>query len=149
MRLSLHTDYALRTLMFLAGRQGRATTTDVAEFFDISKDHVAKVAQRLTRLGWVRSLRGPGGGLELARDPKQIRIGEIVRGFEGNTHLLECVGSVQRVCVIQPGCRLRSVLAEAERVQMQYLDSVRLADVVEPGRDLITWTELDSGGKPA
>jgi DNA-binding IscR family transcriptional regulator len=39
----------------------------------------------------------------------------------------------ENVCVIQPGCKLRHVLAEAERRQVEYLSGVRLADVVNPG----------------
>ena len=128
MRLSLQTDYALRTLMFLASRPGRGNVAQVAEFFDISKDHVAKVVQHLARLGFVRSMRGAGGGIELARPADQIRIGEVAAAMEGNMHLLECVGT-DNVCVIQPGCRLRRVLAEAERIQTEYLNSVRLSDV--------------------
>ena len=60
MRLSLHTDYALRTLMYLASQRGRCHVADVAGFFRISKDHVAKVVQRLAHEGLVRSVRGVG-----------------------------------------------------------------------------------------
>src|SRR6476620_1454086 len=116
MRLGLHTDYALRTLIYLAGRSERASVAQVAAFYEISKDHVAKVVQSLARQGYVRSIRGAGGGIELARRPEEIRIGEVIEDFEGNLHLLECVG-VENVCVIQPGCKLRSVLAQAERLQ--------------------------------
>lgn len=139
MRLSLYTDYALRTLIYLAGRPGRSNVASVAEFFSISKDHVAKVAGQLARLGYVRSIRGIGGGIELARPPDDVRVGEVITAFEGNTHLLECVGTAG-VCVIQPGCQLRHVLAEAERVQMDYLNSVRLSDVVSPGGQLVELT---------
>jgi len=136
MRLSLHTDYALRTLIFLAGRPGRASIAQVAEFFGISKDHVAKVVQALVRLQYVRSVRGSGGGIELLRDAREIRVGQVIRDFEGPMHLLECVGQ-DNVCVIQPGCRLRGVLARAEQLQMDYLDSIRLTDVVQPGGQLL------------
>lgn len=135
MRLALHTDFALRTLMFLAGRDGRASIGDVAEFFGISKDHLAKVAQRLAREGFIRSIRGIGGGLELARPADEINLGEVIERFEGSLHLLDCV-VMENVCRIQPGCRLRSVLAEAERVQRDYLTSVRLSDVVRVGQHL-------------
>ena len=135
MRLALHTDFALRTLMFLAGRNGRANIGEVAEFFGISKDHLAKVAQRLAREGFVRSMRGVGGGLELSRPAKEITVGEVIERFEGSLHLLDCV-AIENVCRIQPGCKLRKVLAEAERVQREYLNSVRLSDVVRVGHDL-------------
>ncbi len=136
MRLALHTDYALRTLLLLAARPGRASVGQVAEFFKISKDHVAKVVQSLARLGYLRSIRGIGGGIELLKKPEDIRIGQVILDFEGNMHLLECV-SIENVCVIQPGCRLRTVLAQAERLQMDYLNSVRLADIVVPQNELL------------
>lgn len=129
MRLSLQTDYALRTLMYLASRPGRTTVTAVADFYRISTPHVAKVVNQLSRLGYVRSIRGAGGGIELARSPADVSIGAVVRAFEGNLHLLECVGT-DNVCVIQPHCKLRGVLAQAERIQMDYLNSVMLRDVL-------------------
>lgn len=131
MRLSLQTDFALRTLMFLASRQAkaRATIRDVAAFFRISAPHVAKVVNQLSRLGYVRSIRGIGGGIELGRTPAEIRVGDVVMAFEGNMHLLECVGT-DDVCVIQDHCKLRNVLARAERLQLDYLKEVRLSDVI-------------------
>jgi Rrf2 family nitric oxide-sensitive transcriptional repressor len=128
MALSLHTDYALRTLMFLAARKRRASVAEIARFYAISRDHLAKVAQRLARAGYVRSLRGVGGGLELAASPESLRLGDVIRSLEGELHLLDCV-AIDNVCVIQPGCHLRQVLAEAERLQREYLNSVTLSDV--------------------
>jgi len=135
MRLALLTDYALRTLIYLAGKPGRANIQEVADFYRISPHHVAKVVHRLARLGYVRSIRGVGGGIEMARAADDIRVGEVIVAFEGNMHLLECVGT-PKVCVIQPHCRLREVLAEAERLQRGYLDSVRLSEIVQPGGQL-------------
>ncbi|MBS0262388.1 MAG: Rrf2 family transcriptional regulator [Planctomycetes bacterium] len=131
MRLSLQTDYALRTLMFLATRrsQGRATIAGVSEFFRISAAHVAKVVNQLARLGYVRSVRGIGGGIELAKEPAQIPVGEIILAFEGHMHLLECVGA-DNVCVVEKHCKLRGVLAHAEKLQLDYLRQVSLAEVL-------------------
>jgi Rrf2 family nitric oxide-sensitive transcriptional repressor len=67
----------------------------------------------------------------LAKSPAEIRIGEVVLAFEGNMHLLECVGRDQ-VCVIESFCKLRGVLAEAERLQAEYLNRVTLQDVIPP-----------------
>jgi Rrf2 family nitric oxide-sensitive transcriptional repressor len=131
MRLSLQTDYALRTLMFLASkkRPQRATIADVAGCFRISVAHVAKVVNQLSRLGYLRSVRGAGGGIELGRDPALIRVGDVIIAFEGNIHLLECVAT-EDVCVIQSHCKLRNVLAKAEQLQLEYLREVRLSDVI-------------------
>lgn len=139
MRLDLHTDYGLRTLIYLAGKPGRASAAEVAGFYRISKDHVAKVVQSLARLGYVRSIRGVGGGIELAREPDEVRVGQVIVDFEENMHLLECVGT-PNVCTIQPGCKLRAALAQAERLQLDYLNTVRLSDIVRPGGQLLEIT---------
>lgn len=129
MTFSLQTDYALRTLMLLASRKKRATVGEVAAFFGISVPHVAKVVNQLSRLGFIRSIRGIGGGIELKKDPATIRIGEVILAFEGNLHLLECVGT-EDVCKIQSYCKLRTVLAHAEQLQLTYLNDVFLSDVI-------------------
>jgi len=135
MRLSLQTDYALRTLLYLATRSGRTTVAEVAGFYGISAHHVGKVVHQLGRLGYVRNQRGPGGGIVLAREAGAITVGQVVLDFEGSMHLLDCVGS-PGLCVIQPGCTLRGVLAEAERVQMDYLRGVTLAELLPTPLDL-------------
>ncbi|MDX1947493.1 MAG: Rrf2 family transcriptional regulator [Pirellulaceae bacterium] len=137
MRLALYTDYALRTLLYLAMHPGRGSVAKVAEFFHISKDHVAKVVQALAKLKYVRSVRGVGGGIELLQRPADIRVGQVILDFEGSMNLLECI-SVQNVCTIQPNCRLRSVLAQAEKLQMDYLKSVRLSELLPGGDKLLT-----------
>ena len=116
--------------MYLASRKAktRAKIADVARFFRISLPHVAKVVNQLARLGYVRSVRGIGGGIELGRKPADIRIGDVVVAFEGNMHLLECIGT-EDVCVIQSHCKLRNVLARAEKLQLDYLREIRLSDV--------------------
>jgi Rrf2 family transcriptional regulator, nitric oxide-sensitive transcriptional repressor len=138
MRLSLQTDYALRTLLFLATRTERTTVADVAGFFGISAHHLGKVVHQLGRLGYVRNQRGPGGGIVLARNPGAISVGRVILDFEGNLHLLDCVAA-PGLCVIQPGCTLRGVLAEAERLQMDYLNSVTLEALLPIPLDLATF----------
>jgi Rrf2 family nitric oxide-sensitive transcriptional repressor len=135
MRFSLQTDYALRTLMFLAMRPERSTVAQVAEFYRISQAHVAKVVHQLGRFGFVRNVRGIGGGIELARQPADIRLGEVVVAFEGNLHLLECVARTG-VCVIESFCKLKQVLAKAEQIQLDYLNSLTLLDVLPNRRQL-------------
>jgi Rrf2 family nitric oxide-sensitive transcriptional repressor len=128
--------------MFLAVRPGRQTVAGIAEFFRISQTHIGKVVNQLARLGYVRSIRGIGGGLELARSPNEISIGEVVRAIEGNVHLLECI-SMDDVCIIQKHCKLRTVLDRAERIQFEYLNSVTLSDVLpfEPPQPVANPTE--------
>ncbi len=140
--LSLQTDYSLRILMFLAAHaERRCQIQEVASFFGISKDHLAKAARRLGQEGFIRTIRGVGGGLELSRSPQDIRLGDVIQRVEGQLGLLDCT-QVEGVCRIQSGCKLKSVLVEAERLQREYLESVCLSDVVAAGDDLVQLTSL-------
>jgi Rrf2 family transcriptional regulator, nitric oxide-sensitive transcriptional repressor len=132
MGFTTQTDYGLRTLMFLATRRGRANVADVAAIFGISVHHVAKVVNLLARSGYVRSVRGIGGGIELAASPEEIRLGDVVLKFQ-SLHLLQCIDTSD-VCAIQSFCKLKGILAEAERIQLEYLNSVTLADIVPTRR---------------
>jgi len=138
MRLALQTDYALRTLLYLATARHRATVTEISSFYSISVNHLGKVVHQLGQLGYLRNVRGPGGGIELLRPSTEITVGALIRDFEKrNIHFLECAYN-EDVCVIQPGCRLRGVLAEAERRQMEYLDGVTLESLCPPAGGLVT-----------
>jgi Rrf2 family nitric oxide-sensitive transcriptional repressor len=135
MRLTTHTDFALRTLMYLAALGRRATVAEVAQLYGVSANHIAKVVNQLARLGYVRSVRGIGGGIELARQPAALRLGDLIEALEGNLHLLDCVVT-EDVCAIQSFCLLKGVFEEAERVQLAYLNTLTLADVVPRKREL-------------
>jgi Rrf2 family nitric oxide-sensitive transcriptional repressor len=68
MRLTLHTDYALRVLIHVAIADGKLITiSDIAERFDISKQHLMKVVSDLSRKGYLETVRGRGGGIRLRR----------------------------------------------------------------------------------
>src|SRR5688572_26119897 len=138
-RLNLSTDYALRTLLYLASEPGRqASTREIAGFYGISADHTSKVIQHLAHGGYVRAGRGRGGGVRLARPAPEISVGEVVELFEGPVALLECVDH-SGVCVIESGCRLRRLLGEAGAQLIRTLRKTTLADLVEPpGRPLVS-----------
>ena len=136
MRLRLQTDYALRLLMDLAVRGSPATLAHVAADFDISREHLVKVAQRLSSLGYVRTRSGRGGGVELALPAEEIDVGEVLAGMEGREGVLDCVTN-SAACVLEPGCRLRVLLMRAEDAFYETLRGTTLASLVSkptPGR---------------
>ncbi|PKQ03496.1 MAG: BadM/Rrf2 family transcriptional regulator [Alphaproteobacteria bacterium HGW-Alphaproteobacteria-11] len=137
MRLTLHTDYALRLLMYLAVKpDGRATIREVAETYGISRNHLVKVAHELGRAGFVETLRGRGGGLRLARPAEAIGIGKVVRAMEQDFRLVECFDPQTDRCRISPSCRLRRLLREALEAYMDVLGNATLADLVEKPKPL-------------
>lgn len=130
MRLTTHTDYALRVLIYLALAQDRRTTIgDIARAYAISENHLMKVGQHLARSGWVISTRGKGGGLCLARHPEDIVVGEVIRDMEAGFDLAECHAD-RGACAITPFCKLRTVLADALAAFLGELDRHTLADLL-------------------
>ncbi|WP_447927797.1 MULTISPECIES: Rrf2 family transcriptional regulator [unclassified Vreelandella] len=131
MQLTQFTDYSIRVLIYLAVKgEERATISEIAETFEISRNHLMKVVQALSQKNYVTAMRGKNGGLWLARDPKTIKMGELVREMEHDMGLVECF---QRgnTCVITPSCQLRSVLGEALAAFLAVLDRYTLSDVLD------------------
>lgn len=140
MRLSTHTDYALRVLMYLGVRgEGKPLPTigDIADSYGISRNHLMKVVQRLGQEGYVETLRGKGGGLRLGQPADRVRLGTVVRLLEARREpLVECFDRDSNTCIIGRPCRLRPILAEAEDAFMAALDRYTLADLLAPRADL-------------
>jgi Rrf2 family nitric oxide-sensitive transcriptional repressor len=129
-RLNLQTDYALRLLMHLAANtQGLVTIADVANRFRISRAHLMKVAFLLGKGGFVQTVRGRAGGLRLAREAREIQVGDVFRFMEGDAELVGCVGAAQGDCVVAKACRLRGILGEALAAFVGVLDRYTLADL--------------------
>ncbi len=132
----MQTDYALRLLMFLTVNPARLSTiSEVAEHYAVSRNHLMKVANALSGLGFVDSTRGRGGGMSLAMNASQIVIGDVVRAMENDFELVECLGDDNQ-CVIAQGCRLAKVLVDANNAFLAVLDEVSLADLSSRNRTL-------------
>ncbi|HVH39843.1 MAG TPA: Rrf2 family transcriptional regulator [Gemmatimonadaceae bacterium] len=137
MRLTRHTDYALRTLSFLAIHDGEpARIADIARRMGMPSDHVAKVVARLAALGYVETTRGRVGGVRLARDPADIVVGDVVRATEDNLTLVECFDPVTNQCPIAPACLLAPTLGAALDAFFEVLDRRTLADLTKRPREL-------------
>lgn len=135
MRITSHTDYALRTLIYLAAHpQERVPTRDVAGVFDISLNHLLKVVHRLGALGYVEVVRGKGGGMQLMRHPGTIRVGDVVRDFEPDLNLVECFDTERNQCLITPACSLQGTLRDATEAFLEVLDGQTIEDVVQSRR---------------
>lgn len=136
MRLTTFSDYSLRVLIYLATEPDRrATIAEIAQAFEVSENHLMKVVHFLGREGWLRNLRGKGGGLELARAPGEIRLGAVLRASE--TQLpAECFDRATNRCVITPVCKLKHVLAEASAAFYGALDRYTVEDIAANRRAL-------------
>ena len=144
MRLTLHTDYALRVLMYV-GVKGNTLSTipEIVDDFDISRGHIMKVVHHLGRLGYLDTIRGKGGGIRLARKPSQINVGAVVRDMEEELAVLGCLQGSEGYCRIEGCCVLRSALRNATSAFLATLDRYTLADLIKPRRSLVRSLALE------
>lgn len=137
MKLTTFSDYTLRVLMFLAIERNRlATIPEIAAAYGISENHLMKVVHQLARSGVIESVRGKGGGIRLAREPEEIRLGEVVRASEGSGAIVECLSDNPVTCKIAPVCRLTGILVRAFETLYATLNEYTLADLVSNPRPL-------------
>lgn len=133
MRLTQYTDFSIRVLIYLGLHPDRrCTIQEIAEGYEISRNHLMKVVQQLAGSGFVVSARGSGGGLTLARPPEAINLGDVVREMEPDFGMVECMRPGNH-CVITPACTLPRMLAEATNAYLEVIAKYTLADLLQPG----------------
>jgi Rrf2 family transcriptional regulator, nitric oxide-sensitive transcriptional repressor len=131
MKLTSFTDYSLRVLIYVAAQSAAsARIADIARTYDISEHHLTKVVQSLGKAGFLTNVRGHGGGLELARPAREIKVGAVVRHTEGAAMPAACFDPTAIDCKILRVCRLRLVFEEALRAFYAVLDDYTLEDLV-------------------
>lgn len=130
MRLTTMTDYAMRLLIFLAQQPERlCTIAEIARSYDISQSHLMKITHQLALAGWIETVRGKGGGMRLARAPRDIVLGEVVRSMEPDFSIVECLATGGG-CMLSGNCKLTGVMDGALRSFMEHLDGHTLADIL-------------------
>lgn len=150
MKLTGFTDYSLRVLMYMAIEpEQRATIAQIATAYAISEHHLVKVVHFLGQQGWLKNVRGKGGGLELGMAPERIVLGQVVRATEGVAAVAECFEEGGGHCALSHSCRLHGVLREAVTAFEAVLDRYTLADVVSNRHQLAQILFVEPGHKLA
>lgn len=135
MQLTRFSDYALRVLMYVhAAGDRRVTIEEMAASYRISRAHLMKVVNALTRARYLSAVRGRAGGVLLARPAESIRLGDVVRATEPDFALVECFSSGSE-CVIDGCCRLPAVLRRALAAFMAELDQHTVASIALRPKD--------------
>lgn len=131
MKLNANTDFLYRALIYVALHPDRLVTArEIAEAYELSHNHISKVCQELIRHGFFHAQRGRGGGIQLARKPEDIRLGELLYLGEESPRVIDCETGIGGICRIAPACRLKGYFAQAQRAFLDTLNSHTLAEVI-------------------
>lgn len=121
--------------MFAALKGESFLLDEVTAAYGISRNHLAKVVNNLSKLGYLETQRGRGGGISLARPAEEIRIGKLVKETENQSIIVECFDPATNTCPINGCCRLKGILAESMAAFYASLDRYTLKDLTSgPGR---------------
>ena len=90
MQLTSFTDYGLRALIYMASLpEGRMTSiSEVTEVYGVSRNHMVKIINQLSRAGFVTAIRGKNGGIRLGKPAKDIGIGDVPQPVDSNRRFL-------------------------------------------------------------
>jgi Rrf2 family transcriptional regulator, nitric oxide-sensitive transcriptional repressor len=146
MRLTAFSDYTIRMLIYLALRPDvLCTIEEIASSYDISINHLIKVVHQAAQAGEVQTVRGQGGGLQLAQAPGAINIGAVLRRTEPDWNIVPCFCS-GNAFAIQSACVLQGALGKALAAFLGVLDNVTLADLIRPRHRLSELLQIEQAG---
>lgn len=129
MQLKRYTDYSLRVLIYLGAHPDQVVSiNEIAQAYGISRNHLLKVVNGLMEQKLIQTFRGKTGGLQLARAPHKIKVGEVVKYMEGHSGLVDCN---EPYCPIQPACTLKHALLEAQQAFYTSLNRYTLASLLK------------------
>lgn len=126
MRLTKQTDFALRTLMYLTKQpEGvRVLAQEIAAAYEMPLNHLTKIINKLSRLGYIKTYRGRNGGIELGKAKEQIFIRQIVVDFEPSLNPADCGN-----CLLSDNCKLERILSEASKAFLESIGNKSLLDI--------------------
>ena len=139
MKLHQFTDLGLRTLIFLTqpARTTPFTISQTADELQVSVNHLVKVVHFMGQQGWIRTVRGRNGGIYLAKDLSEYRIGEVIQTLEERAdeskHIVNCDSPR---CPLVNHCNLNGMLQSAMQVFITHLNQYTLADAVRNRKTL-------------
>ncbi len=132
MKLSTRGQYGTRALLELALHYGEGPVPlkDIARRQQISLQYLEHLITPLVAAGIVLSIRGPKGGVSLAKPPEAIRLSEVIRLLEGSIAPVECVNNPE-ICSRSKLCVTRDIWSELKEAMDGVLESTTLQDLAE------------------
>ncbi len=103
---------------------------DIAEAYHIPPQLLAKILQRLAKVGLVRSTAGMNGGYALERDAASITVFEVILAVDGPLFLTAC-SSGPRVCDLNDSCTIKEPMARVNESITDLLKGIRIGDLVD------------------
>ena len=134
MKVSMKGDYGVRALVELAHHYGEGPmqSAAIAGRQSIPEPYLDQLLTSLRRAGFIRSVRGPQGGHALIRDPRELKLSEVIIALEGSLAPIACLDDPNG-CRTTAACSLKPVWQEVEAATTRVLESITIAEIAERG----------------
>lgn len=125
--------YALRVMIDLAENMttGYIPLKDISSRQDISQKYMEAIMAILSKKGFVDGLHGKGGGYKLNRDPKDYKVGEILRLTEGSLAPVACLEKGAAPCLRMKQCRTLPMWSKLDTLVNDFFDGITIADLMK------------------
>lgn len=115
--------------MYLAvNKDQRVTRSQIAKYYSISNEHLRKIIHKLSRLGYIKTFTGRGGGIILNKPLDGINVGEVFVEFEGLRPLISCY---ENNCLLRQSCNLSDLFTDAQRIFVAELSKKNMAQLID------------------
>ena len=128
MRLTVKTDYCLRVLIYLQKNKGKVKIQEIADEYEISKNHLSVAVNALSELGYIISTSGPKGGIEFNPAFADKTVADLIVKIE-DMNVVECFNAETQTCTISPHCRLKGMLKKATNAFVSELKNYKISDL--------------------
>jgi Rrf2 family nitric oxide-sensitive transcriptional repressor len=128
MRLTKKTDYCIRVLIYLQKHPGRAKIQDIADSYNISKNHLSVAVNKLSELNYIKTTQGPMGGIEFNKATANNTVGKVISDIE-DFEIAECFNQKTNSCNISSNCKLQRMLTKSTKAFINELNNYKIKDL--------------------
>ncbi len=136
MKVSTKGDYGIRALIELTHHYGETRpmqSSEIASRQNVPESYLEQLLTTLRRAGFIRSVRGPQGGHALIRDPRELRVSEVIEALEGSIMPSDCLDESSQ-CSRSGGCAQRDMWEAVREAILNVLDNTTIAELAERDR---------------
>ncbi len=129
--LTKDSDYATRALIHMAGDSKKMySVTELVSELGIPKPFLRRILQKTSKAGLINSFKGKGGGFVLKKDPKSIKLFDIIKVFQESESILDCFFK-GKVCPNRKTCPIRTEVLSIEKTIFDKLNRISVHDLMK------------------
>ncbi len=133
MKISTKGRYALRLMLDIAqnSKGEYVRLKDISERQEISEKYLEQITGTLTKMGFIKGVRGAQGGYRLVKNPSDYTIGSILRATEGSMAPVACLDDEENMCPRKDKCITLNFWKEFSKIINDFIDSKTLQDLID------------------